>query len=51
MAFLQRPVFGFFDHRLVGGDVDLDTAVPGAAFLGGVVGHGHGLGLAFGGHT
>ena len=51
MAFLQCAVLGLLNHRLVGGDVDLDTAVPGAAFLGGVVGHGHGVGLAFGGHT
>lgn len=48
---LQSSVLSLLDHCLVGGDVDLDTAVLGAAFLGGVVGHRHGVGLAFGGHT
>lgn len=51
MILLKSSVLGGFDHLLVGGDVDLDTAVLGPSFLGAVVSDRHGVGLALCGHT
>ena len=48
---LESAVLGRLDHLLVGGDVDLDTAVLSPSFLGAVVSDRHGIRLALSGHA